>query len=519
MSMWGHDFRPDYLFIRRALDELDAPAVLGMTATATPATADAIGAGARAAARARPHERAPAEPPLRRRARRERRGAAPRAAPPAARPLGRRGDRVRPLAALVRGDRTHAPRARDPRRALPRRARARRADARAGVLRRGPHPGRRRDHGVRDGDRQGERPPRRARQLPGLARELRPDGRQGRTRRPAERHRAARRGRRRLGAASLRAGRRADARISSAASTAPCGTRVARSTPEALEDAVGGDHDPRVLVGMLEQAGIVRRGYDAGRAMRIELLPADPGAGGAVDALLDRYERGAADRVERIVSFAETRRCRHLQVAEHFGETLDGAVRRLRRLRPACAAVDRDRTGRRPAPRRPGEDDRGRRRGPHVAARPAQPRGDASRLREGASLRPAVARVRGARRGVGRGGDAVDPRAGGGRRARRGRERRLPRPPRAVRRRPAVLLAVAGGAGARPARRRAPRLAVAARARGRRARLRRAARRDARRARVAEAGVAGRARRRARASARRSSSATATSCSSSSRPA
>ena len=80
VSMWGHDFRPDYLFIRRALDVLDAPAVLGMTATATPATADADRTGARAAPRARPHERAPAEPPLRRRACRERRGAAPRAA-------------------------------------------------------------------------------------------------------------------------------------------------------------------------------------------------------------------------------------------------------------------------------------------------------------------------------------------------------------------------------------------------------------------------------------------------------
>jgi ATP-dependent DNA helicase RecQ len=38
VSMWGHDFRPDYLFIRRALDALGSPAILGMTATATPAT-------------------------------------------------------------------------------------------------------------------------------------------------------------------------------------------------------------------------------------------------------------------------------------------------------------------------------------------------------------------------------------------------------------------------------------------------------------------------------------------------
>jgi ATP-dependent DNA helicase RecQ len=75
---------------------------------------------------------------------------------------------------------------------------------------------------------------------------------------------------------------------------------------------------------MLEQAGLVRRGYDAGRAMRIELLPAGPAAGADVDALLERYERAAATRVERIVEFSESARCRHLQVAEHFGETLDG---------------------------------------------------------------------------------------------------------------------------------------------------------------------------------------------------
>src|SRR6188474_2354724 len=42
VSMWGHDFRPDYLFIRRALEALGDPSVLGMTATATPAAAAEI---------------------------------------------------------------------------------------------------------------------------------------------------------------------------------------------------------------------------------------------------------------------------------------------------------------------------------------------------------------------------------------------------------------------------------------------------------------------------------------------
>ena len=43
MSMWGHDFRPDYLFIRAALAELGEPPVLGLTATATPDTEAEIG--------------------------------------------------------------------------------------------------------------------------------------------------------------------------------------------------------------------------------------------------------------------------------------------------------------------------------------------------------------------------------------------------------------------------------------------------------------------------------------------
>ncbi len=43
VSMWGHDFRPDYLFIRRGLEALGDPTLLGMTATATPETARDIG--------------------------------------------------------------------------------------------------------------------------------------------------------------------------------------------------------------------------------------------------------------------------------------------------------------------------------------------------------------------------------------------------------------------------------------------------------------------------------------------
>ncbi len=37
ISLWGHDFRPDYLRLRRVIGELHSPAVLALTATATPA--------------------------------------------------------------------------------------------------------------------------------------------------------------------------------------------------------------------------------------------------------------------------------------------------------------------------------------------------------------------------------------------------------------------------------------------------------------------------------------------------
>src|ERR671927_740375 len=36
ISEWGHDFRPDYLFLPRAVRDLGSPPVLALTATATP---------------------------------------------------------------------------------------------------------------------------------------------------------------------------------------------------------------------------------------------------------------------------------------------------------------------------------------------------------------------------------------------------------------------------------------------------------------------------------------------------
>jgi ATP-dependent DNA helicase RecQ len=45
ISLWGHDFRPDYHFIPRALAELGDPPLLAITATATPEMVEQIGRG------------------------------------------------------------------------------------------------------------------------------------------------------------------------------------------------------------------------------------------------------------------------------------------------------------------------------------------------------------------------------------------------------------------------------------------------------------------------------------------
>ena len=88
--------------------------------------------------------------------------------------------------------------------------------------------------------------------------------------------------------------------------------------------AAAPERDARVLVGMLEQAGLLRRSFDEGRLMRIELAAAPADARERVDALLDRARLVAESRADRIVAFSETRVCRHEQVAAHFGETYSG---------------------------------------------------------------------------------------------------------------------------------------------------------------------------------------------------
>ena len=320
VSMWGHDFRPDYLFIRRALEALDDPTVLGMTATATPATAREIAA---ALGRDLAVVRTSVVRPNLRYEVTE---------------VGGNEDRLRVLVerlgAMVDGSAIVYARSRDS------------CERVARTLR---------GHGIRmEHYHAGLEPEERSRvqddfvsgRIRGVVATTafgmgidKPDvrlvalfnypdslesyvqmvGRGGRDGEPSETVLLA-------GPADATAVRRFAVGDIPAADDLRRVYRAIRDLGGTVDPAQlpAGNHDPRVLVGMLEQAGIVQRGYDAGRTMRIELLSLDPGAGAVVDDLLARYAGEARARVERIVEFAECGRCRHAQVAEHFGEVFDG---------------------------------------------------------------------------------------------------------------------------------------------------------------------------------------------------
>jgi superfamily II DNA helicase RecQ len=95
-------------------------------------------------------------------------------------------------------------------------------------------------------------------------------------------------------------------------------------TPEELRESADlpETEDPRVLIGMLERTGLLHRDYDAGRAMRIEVPPPPADASRQIEDLLAMYAEQARARALRIIAFASWSRCRHLQVAEHFGESV-----------------------------------------------------------------------------------------------------------------------------------------------------------------------------------------------------
>jgi ATP-dependent DNA helicase RecQ len=323
VSMWGHDFRPDYLFIRRALEALGRPAVLGMTATATPSDAEAIGAAlgrdlelVRTTVH-RPNLRYDVE--RAENAEERLRGLLSRLGPLGGAPAivyARSRRSCEEIARTLRGhgivaEHYHAGREPDERTRVQEAFVAGRVPVVVATTAFG--------MGI-------DKPDVRLVALVNFPDSLegyvQMVGRAGRDGAPSDTVLFA-------GEADAAALRRFSL---GSVPTPDLLRRVYRLVREAegaveadeLAAAVDDDHDPRVLVGMLEQAGLWSRGFDRGRTMRIELHPPPPDAGAVVDRLLARYASEATARVDRIVSFADDARCRHLQVLEHFGETLDG---------------------------------------------------------------------------------------------------------------------------------------------------------------------------------------------------
>ena len=315
VSMWGHDFRPDYLFIRRALDALGTPAILGMTATATPATERAI---AEALGRepevvrtsvARPNLRYDVEL------------------------VDGEEDRLRTLVRRLRAlDGASAIVYARSRRSCESLARTLRVhDLSAVHYHAGLEPDERAE--AQDAFIQGrvqtvvattafgmgiDKPDIRlvalANHPDSLEGYVQMVGRAGRDGRPSETLLLASPS----DASQLRRFAKSD--IPTVADLRAVYARL-RGRREVLPEELGDEPDPRVLVGMLEQAGLVSRGFDAGRAMQIEVPEPPADAAERIDALLARYETQALARADRVISFALARVCRHRQVAEHFGET------------------------------------------------------------------------------------------------------------------------------------------------------------------------------------------------------
>ena len=322
VSMWGHDFRPDYLFIRRTLEELGDPTLLGMTATATPETASAIGDALGRELEivhtsvVRPNLRYDVEK------------------------VANAEDRIEVLVDRLGGPKYGS--------AIVYARSRRSTEELARVLR---------SHGVRAehyhaGMDSEERTRVQNEFVTGQAQTVvattafgmgidKPDvrlvclvnfpdslesyvqqvGRAGRDGAPSE-------------TLLLASPSDAVALRRFAVSDVPSPQelrsvyRAVRNAGETVDPdelaAAAPDRDPRVLIGMLEQAGLLHRGFDDGRRMRVELPPAPDDATERVELLLVRARQAAEFRADRIIEFAESDSCRHGQVAEHFGEEFSG---------------------------------------------------------------------------------------------------------------------------------------------------------------------------------------------------
>ena len=122
-----------------------------------------------------------------------------------------------------------------------------------------------------------------------------------------------------------------DVRDTYRALKARIGRGVGFVNPEELQTAVFGAEaaDPkfgtrlRVAISMLERTGLVQRHLESGHAFQIEVPPAPPESRAELDALLEARRAHEDRRLADMLAYAEGEECRHVAMARHFDQVLD----------------------------------------------------------------------------------------------------------------------------------------------------------------------------------------------------
>ncbi len=79
----------------------------------------------------------------------------------------------------------------------------------------------------------------------------------------------------------------------------------------------------RVAISMLERCGLARRHLESGYAFQIEIPPAPPTARAELDTLLQSRRDHEERRLADMMGYAEGSQCRHVSLSRHFDQTLD----------------------------------------------------------------------------------------------------------------------------------------------------------------------------------------------------
>lgn len=82
----------------------------------------------------------------------------------------------------------------------------------------------------------------------------------------------------------------------------------------------GADTRLRVAISLLERTGFLIRHPDMSRDLRIEMLPVPPNARADLEKTLALRRKHGEERLNDMVGYVESKECRHVVIARHFGQ-------------------------------------------------------------------------------------------------------------------------------------------------------------------------------------------------------